>query len=305
MLKACIAAILALTAATCVAAGDVLQQRVAYRFAGSSLGHIALLGRLLRHRQWRCGALLLAASVGLQAAALRVGSVLLVEALLVLSVLFALAINARYTRRPMTGPEWIWAGILTAAVIFIVTVGHPTAGHSIGSASTWAAVAALFGPVLVGCVAAARVCGGAVAAMLLAFVSGSLWGVFAVLAKQAIERSDGIWAMAHTTELYAGLLAALGGLVWGQAAFRAGPLTASMPALEVSQPLIAAVLGVAVLGETLNTGWLGLVALAATALVMAVALAKLARVEAAAADYEGQRRAARFARQRTREFSTV
>lgn len=284
MLKACIAALLALTSAACVAVGDVLQQRAAYRFAGSSLGHVELLPRLLRDRQWRWGAVLLVTSIGLQAAALGAGSVLLVQALLVFSVLFALSISARLARRKMTGAEWIWAGLLTAAVVLIVTIGHPTAGHSSASVRTWAVVAVVFGPLLAGCVVAARIWGGALAATLLAFVSGSLWGVFAVLAKQAIERAgDSWWSTTGTPELYACLLAALGGLVWGQAAFRAGPLTASMPALEVSQPLVAAVLGVVVLGETLNTGRVGLVALAAAALVMTVALAKLARVEAVAA----------------------
>lgn len=68
-----------------------------------------------------------------------------------------------------------------------------------------------------------------------------------------------------------------------QAAFRAGPLTASMPTLQVSQPVVAAVLGVVVLGETLNTGRVGMIALMAAALVMAAAIVKLARVEAVSA----------------------
>jgi hypothetical protein len=55
-----------------------------------------------------------------------------------------------------------------------------------------------------------------------------------------------------------------------------------MPALQVSQPVVAAVLGVLVLGETLNTGRAGIVALATAALVMTAAIFQLARVEAVA-----------------------
>jgi drug/metabolite transporter (DMT)-like permease len=122
-----------------------------------------------------------------------------------------------------------------------------------------------------------------VAAVLFAFVSGSLWGAFAVLTKEVVYRiGDGGWAVARTPELYACVLVALGGLVWSQAAFRAGPLTASMPTLQVSQPVVGALLGVVVLGETLNTGRAGMIALAVAALVMTAAIVELARDEAVA-----------------------
>ncbi len=144
-------------------------------------------------------------------------------------------------------------------------------------------MAVVLGPLLLGCVVAARIWGGAPAAVLFAFVSGSLWGVFAVLTKGVVARlGDGPWAAARTPELYAWLLVALGGFAWEQSAFRAGALTASMPTLQVSQPVVAALLGVVVLGETLNTGRAGMVALAAAVLAMTAATAELARIDAVA-----------------------
>jgi hypothetical protein len=276
-----IATLLALSSALCIATGDVLQQQAAHRITDTSVGHIALFANLLRNQRWWWGAVLLAASIALQAAALSQGSVLLVQALLMLSVLFALPINARSSHRAVTGAEWLWAGLLTAAVTAIVTVGHPRAGHSSASLGTWAVVAAILGPLLVACVVAGRVKGGAPAAGLFAFVSGSLWGVFAVLTKGVVARvGDGAWALTTTPELYACVAAALGGIVWSQSAFRAGPLTASMPTLQMSQPVVGAGLGVVVLGETLNAGRAGMVALLAAVLAMVVAIVKLARVEA-------------------------
>jgi drug/metabolite transporter (DMT)-like permease len=56
-----------------------------------------------------------------------------------------------------------------------------------------------------------------------------------------------------------------------------------MPTLQVSQPVVAAVLGVAVLDEKLNTGLAGAAALVVAGLVMAAAIFKLAGVEAVAA----------------------
>ena len=276
-----IATLLALSSALCIATGDVLQQQSAHRITDASIGHVALFASLLRNQRWWWGALLLAASIALQAAALGQGSVLLVQALLTLSVLFALPFNARFARRAVTGAEWIWAGLLTVAVTVVVVVGHPQTGRSSAPLGTWAAVALVLGPLLVACVVAGRNRGGAMAASLFALVSGSLWGVFAVLTKGAVARLDaGVWALTTAPELYACIVAALGGIVWSQSAFRAGPLTASMPTLQMSQPVVGAVLGIVVLGETLNTGRAGMIALVAAVLAMTVAIVKLARVDA-------------------------
>ncbi len=277
------AALLALVSALCIAIGDVLQQRAARCITDRSVGHVELFAKLLRNGRWWWGAVLLVASIALQAAALARGSVLLVQALLMLSLLFALPINARLWHRTVPGGEWVWAGLLTAAVIVIVIVGNPQAGRSGASVGTWVAVAVVLAPLLVACVVVGRIRGGAPAAALFAFVSGSLWGIFAVLTKEVVARlGDGGSAVARTPELYACILAAVGGVVWSQAAFRAGPLTASMPTLQMSQPVVAAVLGVVVLGEALNTGRAGVLALATAALVATAAIVRLARVEAVA-----------------------
>jgi drug/metabolite transporter (DMT)-like permease len=279
-----IAALLALASALCVAIGDVLQQRATHRIADPSLGLAQLFAKLARIRRWRVGVLILVLSIALQAAALNQGSVLLVQALLVLSLLFALPISARLARRPVTAREWIWGVVLTAAVVVIVTVGNPQSGRAYASLETWGVVVAVLGPLLIGSVVAARIWGGALAAVLFAFVSGALWGVFAVLTKGAVHRlSEGGWAVFRSAELYAWILVAVGGFVWEQSAFRAGSLTASMPTLEVSQPVVAALLGVVVLGETLNTGRAGMVALVVAALVVTAATVELARVDASVA----------------------
>jgi len=55
--------------------------------------------RLLRDGTWWLGSVVAAVGFALQAAALGLGSVLLVQALMVTSLLFALPINALFTRR--------------------------------------------------------------------------------------------------------------------------------------------------------------------------------------------------------------
>ncbi len=286
MAKADIAALLALAAAFFIAVGDVIHQRSAHDVTDQNVGHLTLFLTLLRDRRWWLGSGVAGAGFALQAAALGLGSVLLVQAVLVTALLFALPISAQQSHRRVTRWEWVWAVLLAGSVIVIVTVGNPTAGDSRASLETWLGVAAVLGPVLALCLLGAKLWSGPASAMLLAVVSGALWGLFAVLTKSVVDRLDvtswsGVEALLLTPELYAWALVAVAGTAMQQASFRAGALTASLPTMTVTEPLVACVLGVVVLGETLRpdeAGWFTLVIAVA---VMVAATAALARGEAA------------------------
>jgi drug/metabolite transporter (DMT)-like permease len=282
--KADVAALLALGAAFFIAIGDVIHQRTAHEVTDEPVSHLELFMRLLRDGRWWLGSVVAAVGFALQAAALGLGSVLLVQALLVTSLLFALPISARLSHRRVSRWEWTWAALLAAAVAVIVTVGNPTAGHSRASFETWTAVIAVLGPALVVCVVGARIWSGPVSAVLLAVVSGALWGLFAVLTKGVVDRiDDGVWALLRTPELYVWVLVAIAGTSWQQSSFRAGALTATLPTMTVTEPVVGSVLGVVVLGETLRPGDAGWLTLIVAVAVMVVATVALARGEAAGA----------------------
>jgi drug/metabolite transporter (DMT)-like permease len=282
MAKADIAVLLALGAAFFIAIGDVMHQRSAHEVSDEPVSHVELFMRLLRDGQWWLGSVVAAVGFALQAAALGFGSVLLVQALLVTSLLFALPISARLSHRRVTRWEWTWAALLAVAVAVIVIVGNPTAGHSRASLETWTAVIAVLGPALVLCVVGARIWSGPVSAVLLAVVSGALWGLFAVLTKGVVDRlDDGLLALLRTPELYVWALVAVAGTAVQQSSFRAGALTASLPTMTVAEPVVGSVLGIVVLGETLRPGDAGWLTLLAAVAVMMVATAALARGEAA------------------------
>jgi drug/metabolite transporter (DMT)-like permease len=284
MAKADIAALLALGAAFFIAIGDVLHQRSAHEVSDEPVSHLELFRRLLRDRQWWLGTVVAAAGFTLQAAALGLGSVLLVQALLVTSLLFALPINARGTGRRVSRWNWMWAALLAAAVVVIVTVGNPTAGQARASLETWTAVVVVLGPALVLCVLGANVLKGPASAVLLGAVSGALWGIFAVLTKGVVDRlDDGVWALVRAPELYVWALLAIAGTAYQQSSFRAGSLTASLPTMTVTEPVVGSVLGIVVLGETLHPGDAGWFTLVVAVAVMVVATAALARGEAATA----------------------
>jgi drug/metabolite transporter (DMT)-like permease len=285
-----IAALLAVAAALMIGIGDVLEQQSAQQVTDKPVGTFALFGRLLRDRRWWAGSLVAAAGLGLQAAALGLGSVVLVQALLVTSLLFALVISAGMNHRRITRQQGLWAVLLAGAVAVVVTVGDPQAGTPRGSLKTWTVVALVMGPALILCVIGARVFPGSVGAMLLGLMSGSLWGLFSVLTKAVVDQLDrGIPALLRLPEVYVWVVVAIAATAWEQSAFRAGPLTASLPAVTVAEPIVGSALGVTVLGETLQTSNVGLVALGLSVAVMVAAAVALAHSQATSAGSGGEK----------------
>lgn len=260
----------------------MVRQRSAQEVTDEEVGHVELLRMSLRDAKWWLGAVAAVASAALQAVALALGSVVLVQALQVTALLFALPVYAYLTKQALTRREWLWAVVLAGAVAVFVVVGDPDAGYQRASLVTWAVVAVVIGPAMVLCVLAARIWSGSVTAVLLAVVSASGWALFAVLTKGIVDVLDGgLLALLRSPELYAWLLVAAIGTMFQQSAFRAGALTASLPTMTVAEPVVASLLGVTVLGESFGADGTGVLVLVASVAVVLVATAALARGEAA------------------------
>jgi drug/metabolite transporter (DMT)-like permease len=283
MSKVDIAALIALCAALFSAIGDVIRQRSAQEITDKEVGHLELFFMSLRDTRWWLGGAAAITNYSLQAAALVWGSVVMVTALQVTALLFALPIYARLTNHPVSRWEWLWAVVLAGSLAVVIIVGHPTVGQERASLGSWAIVAAVMGPLLVLCVLAARIWAGRpVAAVLLAVVAGSSLALFAVLTKGVVEVGEGgLGAVLRSWEFYPWLLVALVGMIFQQAAFRAGALTASLPTMTVAKPVVAGALGVILLGETFDVEGAEVFALIAAVVMVIVATVALARGEAA------------------------
>ena len=305
MTKADVAVVLALFAAFVSALGNVVRQRSAQEVTDQNVGHVELFCLSVRDVRWWLGAGGAIANYALQAAALALGSVVLVTALQVTALLFALPVYARMTRRRVTRWEWTWAVLLAGALAVLVVVGDPDAGAPRGSLQSWIVVALIMGPALVFCVLGARIWSGWFAAMLLAVVAGSSLALFAVLTKAVVDAAAaGFWSLLHTPEFYFWVPAALLGMIFQQSSFRAGSLTASLPTSVVAKPVVGSILGIAVLGETLHTGGPRKFVLLAGVILVFIATVALARDEAAtmstgAAEQTGEEALRRRRRGRT------
>lgn len=276
------AVLLALLAALAYAAASVLQQRAARAVPEENALRPSLLLRLIRRPMWLAGTAADWSGFGLQAAALGLGSILVVQPLLCTGLLFALPIGAAWEGHPLGRREWVAAVALSAGLAVFLIVGDPTEGKDFASTQAWVTTIALLGPVMVVCVVAAMRTRNTARAVLLALATVVLYSMTAVITKSAVvELGEGLDAFVTSWEPYVGVVTAVVALLLNQSAFQAGELEASLPILTVVEPILGSILGVLMLDEQLSaTGALEWGAVVISALVAIVAVVALARAAA-------------------------
>ncbi|TQJ51213.1 DMT family transporter [Phycicoccus sp. SLBN-51] len=244
----------AVMSAVAYGTATAVQHRAAHRGTGRADARGVL--RLARDPRWL-------ASVGgdtvglvLQVVALATGPVLLVQPLLVLAVPVALPVG-----RLLGGPAPTWrdyaacVGILGALAVFFALVGDPGQASPLPAAhAAWAtAAAAAVGAVLL---LAVRTASSTVRAAVYGAVAGAWFGLVGVLldAVATSWQRSGPTGLTQTdgwVPLVCLLLAGTGALVLTQVSFQVGSLAASFPANEATAPVVAVVLGAALLHEQL------------------------------------------------------
>jgi hypothetical protein len=254
------ATISALSAAALFAASAALQTK-ALRIAGLSLANIPKPGwrRLagtFTTPTWLAGTAVAGAALGLHALALYEGSLTLVQPLLVAVVVFALPANFAIGGTRITISEAGSAALLTGGLVSFYFIAHPIppnqattdhwqAGMAAGVAAvttlaiaalaahrTGRAAAALFG-------ASAGICFAGVAALLKSVTS---------LLTQANSSLLSVW------QLYALAATGAAGILMSQLAYRSGPLSAGVSAMNSVNTVVSVVIGITVFDEHIRIG---------------------------------------------------
>ncbi|WNM31655.1 DMT family transporter [Streptomyces sp. Li-HN-5-11] len=211
--------------------------------------------RTKRRRFWLGGATLLAGSAVLQAGALAVGSLSLVQPLLATELLFTLVIGSIVFHRRPDRATWLSFLSLAAGLALFLGAAAPSAGRDTADPSRWILVGAVALCAVLFLLGVARLVNGPPRAAVLGLASAILFAATAALMKQITgQSSQGLAALATDWSPYATAftgLAAFGLLQW---AFRAGTLVASQPALTLGDALTSMALGWALFGEHIGLG---------------------------------------------------
>jgi hypothetical protein len=269
---------LAVTAASTFAIANVVQQRVAARLRTDAAFEPAVLLRLIRRPLWLAGLGLVILSLSLQAAALGMGRLVVIEPVLACSLLFALALSAWADHRRMRPVEWLAALATFAGLAVFLSVAHPSGGRSTAS-PVQLGVAAIAAVVI--CVAAGLL---AVRmpplrrALTLGIGGGIAAGVTDALTKTVatLIGSHQLGALADPRPY---LLAVIGLLTYTmqQNGYRAAALAAFLPVFSVLDPAVGSLLGLSLYHEHL-AGGAGRIVLEAAAVLSATwGIARLAR----------------------------
>lgn len=273
------AVVLALAAAVCFAANGVFQH---YAATGTPEAAASWKRMLLRPAWWGGGAAGVA-GIGLQVLALGWGPVVLVQPVLATSVLFALPASLLIHRRKPSPAECGWGLLLTSALAVFLLAASPSAAES-GQVNATALLTNTLVLVAIGAAAVAWALRrtGRGRAMVLGGAAGAGYGLASVLGKECL-RVFAVFGPAPVVVSWPfwGLLLTIGtSVVLSQAAFRSGPLSASLPPLAILDPLVGVVHGMASFSESLSPSPAAVVGQLVAGLAMAAAVGRLAGVSA-------------------------
>ncbi|WP_448851755.1 DMT family transporter [Corynebacterium sp. 335C] len=277
MLSIVVAVTLGLLSALSVAAGTVIRHQLADILPEEDAGLRGVWAVISRPAWWGGVGLAILGYV-FQVGALAFGSLLLVQPLLVMKLMFTLPLSARVNGRRISIFETAWAAVLTVAVGVLVILGRPTEGSGAPGLHVWIPSLVIGTVVFWGMFLLARTRLPGDRALMLGLATGFLYGFFAVLGKAVVDVAvhEGLGAAAMAWQLWLLVALMVIGTMAQQAAFNAGPLSNSLPAMTTAEPVTAFVLGYAILGERFQVegvGWiwmgLALVAMIASTVVLA------------------------------------
>lgn len=241
--------------------------------SGGVAGLERLMGALVRNPVWVLGALINATGFGVQAVALHLGSVSIVQSVIPTQLMFALAWASLRARHRPTLADLGSAAAICGGVVLLVTDKHRG-----GAYADTSRVLVFIGCVVVAICVLLLLAHGrppAVAAAMTAVAAGSGFATTSVMLKISADRAatDGLTGLLTLPAFYGLICTCLTGIVLTQAALAAGPLPWAVAAMTITNPTVSYVAAVLAFGASAPTPWMGVPA----ALLLLVGVIGLAR----------------------------
>jgi hypothetical protein len=249
-----LAILFALAGAAAYSIAAVTQQQAASALTTEAAVDPAVLLRLARRKRWLLSLIAVAAGYGLQAAALGVGRLVIVEPVFPVGLLFALMLAARAEGRRLKHAEWTAAVAAVAGLVLFLIAAEPSSGRATAPTSLLTlATGAAVGFAVVCSLLATRVTM-AHRALVLSIGGGVGAGVTDALTK-TVARLTGLhrFGVFADPRLYLLAVAGLMTFTMQQNAFRAAGLAASLPAFAVLEPVTGSLLGLLIYHEHVGT----------------------------------------------------
>jgi drug/metabolite transporter (DMT)-like permease len=254
----------------------------------------AALHGLLRHPLFVLGWVVNLGGFITQAVALHVGSVALVQPVLVTQLLFTIPIAAVHTRRRPTPTDFAaGAAVCLGVGMFVASWGTRDNAVLADRPRVLAAVIAALCLALVLVALASRM-RSSIRAVFASVAAGLCFAVSAVLMKLTLDSllNAGVGATAHDWCGYLLAVSTCLGLIIGQDALAAGALSTAVAGMAITNPVASAVIGVLAFDESAPTSVGSLAGLSIAGLLLVVGvigLAQSATIRADARDAEAHK----------------
>jgi drug/metabolite transporter (DMT)-like permease len=243
--------ILALLAAVAFAFGSVLQQKGTLETEAAE-GDPRFLVQVLRRPIWLAGGASQVSGWVLQAIALGQGSLIVVQSITTLSLVFALPIGRRLTGQVISKRTWIGAGAVVVGIVLFLSVGEPSGGITHPGAGAWTVATAVTLVGIVALIALARGRRGASRALLFGSAAGVCFAMQASVTKVFVTVvGHGIVALITSWTVYALVASALVGFALQQSALKTGVLAPAIASSNAVTLFFSVVLGVTIFQEVL------------------------------------------------------
>jgi hypothetical protein len=214
------------------------------------------LAALLRRPSWVVGQILALISFFLHAVALRLGLLVVVQPVVVSGIVLAVPVRAALERQRPAGREIGMVALTAAGLSLFLVSGHPTGQDVAPSTLTAAVVAAVAAVATLVVVRLSRGRSELARAHLYGAAAGLLFGITAGMVKLATTMSASahgpighVWALLTAWPTWVVVVVGLWGVSLNQRAYRCGPLSASMPILNIINVVFAIGFGIAVFHE--------------------------------------------------------
>lgn len=238
-----IAVVLTLVAAFLFGLSSVIEQRSTKLVPDRGSFSPRLLADLAKQRRWLAALGVQIAGNALQVTALHFGALALVQPLLVLSLLFAVAIAVAARRRYHAPDGAMLAGVLCSAagIASFLAVGRPGGGHRTVTVDAALPLVTSLAAVLAACLAGTRWGPRRLRAVWLAIACGADFGVTAFLLKVVPDMlPQGFGDPLRQWPFYLVVVVGPLGFLLNQSAFQAGSLIAPVLAIITAlDPLVS------------------------------------------------------------------
>ncbi len=279
--------VLVLIAAAVEALSNVIQHKATNNVSAGSGGEASAVLRTLKTPLFLLGFALMVVGYAFHVASLGLGELAVIQVIFVTQLVFILPFARFISKTTNTGSDWLGAIVVTVGIGVFVTFAKPEAGTDSASDAKWAVAIGVVGIACAVFIAVGYRFTGATRAALLGVSGGLINGLVAPLTKGTIAQgSGGLGALFGNWLIYVTLIAALLGVLFPLMAFRAGPITASFPAVMSLNPIVATILGVYLFDETLAGGVTNIVLMAISAVVIFIGIVWLSRSTAIAEAFE-------------------